>query len=756
MRQAWRNLFTPAQLEEATIAAYGGRRLSAVIEMGNPADRFALGSGWSYSEHGPEFDLVWAEGTDAEIALDFTGGSKILEIELSPFELPGRTQEVVIGLNGTPFAQLPLSPSWSVYGVAIPDELLRSGRNVVRFEFAHWGVPADLDPTSEDRRSLAACFRHVAITDAKPDGPVVRLPVRALTFTPRALRPNRSMTRSDTREAFPGLVPGGVATRVTVHGDTELSFAHAVRLSGEPDAIDGVPAYTFTVTARAHDGEQVRYEAVCDPVRRVEDRRWFEGGLSLSAFAGREVEIRLEVSPPEQADLAIFPVWTMPVLRTGAPGPIADDRKSVLLVSLDTVRADHLGAYGYRRPTSPTLDAIAAEGTRFENAIAPSPHTVTSHATVFTGLHPFRTGVHSAWHGFTNRQTPVDPSLTMLPEIFQAAGYRTGAVTGGSILAPHLGFHAGFETFQEEHPIETATLLAEEWLRRNAGSPFFYFFHSYEVHPPWHRRHFVRYPAPSDRFRGYRYQPELANADDATDEERRYMIDVYDSSVRHLDDHLGRLVSLLREMDRLDDTAIVLFSDHGEDLWDHHGFLHGHSLYEELLRVPLIVRAPWAAGPGRVDETVALADVMPGVLDLCELRSKDAIDGRSFVPRMRGETVPDRPAFSEAVCWSQERKSVRTDRWKYIRSYPDQRMPGDYDPLLLTVPDEELYDLAVDPDERDNQIERRPDVAAEMRRELEAIVPTDREAPPPEAPGAGAAGEDEEIRASLAALGYVH
>jgi arylsulfatase A-like enzyme len=315
--------------------------------------------------------------------------------------------------------------------------------------------------------------------------------------------------------------------------------------------------------------------------------------------------------------------------------------------------------------------------------------------------------------------------------------------------------HAGFETLRQIRAIESATPVAQRWLREHADDRFFLFFHSYEVHPYFHRWTFADYPMASDRFHEYRYEPEIVNAADATPDEIAWMTDRYDGAVHHFDLHLEPLLGTLRELGRLDDTLVVVLADHGEDLWDHHGFLHGNSLYDELLRVPLVLRGPGIEGGRRIGAQVSVTDVAPTLLDLLGVPCDAPMDGASFAPLLRGAPDPRAgAAFGEAVAHGVERKAIRTPDFKYIRSFPDQRRSDLYDAVLLPAAPEELYDLRADPGETVDVAAERPDVLADLRARMDAILADLGET----AGDAGTAANDEDdlIREQLAALGYVH
>jgi arylsulfatase A-like enzyme len=319
-----------------------------------------------------------------------------------------------------------------------------------------------------------------------------------------------------------------------------------------------------------------------------------------------------------------------------AEAPVA---RNLIVVSLDTLRPDRLGAYGHGRATSPSFDALAARGALFTRAVSESPWTLPAHATLFTGLHPLR-------HGVLLKDHKLGDALLLLPEILREAGFATFAFTGGGFVLPTRGFEQGFESFKAHMGSRTARKEGiGRWLAPalaaidGAGERrFFGFLHGYATHCPY---------TPPEPFAGTFRDPAaeplplkgLCQDDFAelapTPGQVRSVADGYDDCVRWMDEELGLLVAALERDGLLDETLLVVLSDHGEELSEHGTIGHGHSLRPEVLRVPLLFVGPGIA-PARVDDTAALADVLPTVLELLGLDVPRELDGRSLAPRLRG------------------------------------------------------------------------------------------------------------------------
>jgi arylsulfatase A-like enzyme/Tfp pilus assembly protein PilF len=396
--------------------------------------------------------------------------------------------------------------------------------------------------------------------------------------------------------------------------------------------------------------------------------------------------------------------------------------RNVVLISIDTLRADHLGAYGFPRPTTPNIDAVAREGVLFRNARTPVPMTLPAHVSMLTGTLP---PTHGLRDNLANRLP--DASLT-LAELLKARGFTTGAVVSSFVLDRRFGTSQGFDTyddrFQAAHQVggiserkgdETAR-TARDWLEGHEDRPFFLFVHFYDPHEPYEP------PEPfASRWKEHPYEGEVAFAD--------YCV--------------GQVLEKLRQLDLYEETLVVIAGDHGEMLGEHGELTHGFFIYEGALRVPLIVRVPRAkAGARQVDLPVSLIDIVPTVVSLVGAEVPKEVQGMDLSPWLagRGAGGGGRPLYAETVTpthyyGANSLLGVVVDGWKYIET---------------TRP--ELYDLRTDPEEAVNLVEREPKRADALAQSLVAILAAAGRAPGP-APESAAL--DEESRQRLAALGYL-
>ncbi|MCZ6597984.1 MAG: sulfatase [Planctomycetota bacterium] len=377
---------------------------------------------------------------------------------------------------------------------------------------------------------------------------------------------------------------------------------------------------------------------------------------------------------------------------------------NILFLSVDTLRADHLGIYGYVRPTSPNIDAWAEDAVVFDDAQAAASWTLPGLASVMTS---FYSSTHKCWT-FASR---LDPSFTTLAEILRDHGYDTMAVTSHVFLARRYGLQQGFVHFDDEfaHPVmdppqaitsERVSDKGIRFLRQKAaakdGTPWMLWLHYFDPHGVYKPHEGI-----SERF-------------GLTEE-----VDLYDGEIAFTDMHVGRVLDTLRELGLEQDTIVVFFSDHGEEFLDHGALRHGHTLYGELVRVPLIVKAP-GTSPRRVRGLVRTVDVMPTVLELVglagppdDMRDTDGtadIEGVSLVPLLRGREIEEELVALAEIKLAEEASfdCVIQGPWKLI--------------VDSTTGDMELYAYRQDPRETNDMADMRPEQVADLAQSLRALI----------------------------------
>jgi arylsulfatase A-like enzyme len=392
---------------------------------------------------------------------------------------------------------------------------------------------------------------------------------------------------------------------------------------------------------------------------------------------------------------------------------------NLLIISIDTLRADHVGSYGYGRKTTPALDRLAREGVLFENAVANSPWTLPSHASLFTGLYPRS-------HGLKSLDARLREDIPTLAERLRAEGYATCALYNSLYLRPHSGLLRGFAEHQyfpervNDERVRSGSSQVDraiDWLGQPRDRPFFLFLHNYDVHTkydpsPSYLEMFARpydggIQGTLNELRSFR---EGERTLDEADLNR--LIDLYDAGIRELDDQLGRLLDHLDMSGLAATTYVVVVSDHGEEFLDHGDVLHGRTMYEELLRVPLIVRGPGAPAGRRVGELAQLNDLFPTLLSLAGVEAGVPVEGVDLSPAWMGGSLDhQRMAYAEADHYNEEddiKRMVRRGARKLI-----------YDRLTRTP---ELYALDRDPLERKNIARENPGLVTELMGSLHEYV----------------------------------
>ena len=458
---------------------------------------------------------------------------------------------------------------------------------------------------------------------------------------------------------------------------------------------------------------------------------------------------------------------------TERSGSGAMERPNLIVVSMDTLRADHLGCYGYKRDTTPNLDALAREALVFDQASSTSSWTLPAHISLLSG-------VHLGQAGGAFKQRSMHSGIPTLPERLKAAGYRTLALVGGGYVSAEFGMDRGFDAFDERN-LE----IARGWERlepfleaRDGREPFFVLFHFFDIHSPFGDKtddpdRFFREegmpfdPVLAEKIRGGKAFAHIPSYDrDVTERERRHIINLYDADIAHADRVLGKLFARLRELGLWEDTALLLTSDHGEEFGEHGSWYHGKHLYREITRVPLLFkppagRRPEGLAPGsRIDRPVSLVDVAPTLTDLAGIEAPEVWQGASLLDVAgRPDAHARRQVLLENAILQQGRvvhfSGVLDGTHKFLRTYCNENPYPDGERGFYGGERVELYRMVEDPFERVNLRE-----LTELRvllgyRELVERLNREVEALRAGAYGGGAVKLSEETLEKLEALGYM-
>ncbi len=403
-------------------------------------------------------------------------------------------------------------------------------------------------------------------------------------------------------------------------------------------------------------------------------------------------------------------------LQAAAQTP-AKPAPNVVLITIDTLRADHVGCYGYKQIKTPNIDGLAADGARFERAFAVVPVTLPSHTSMLTGTYPMLSGMHD-FSG--NKLSPLQPTLA---SVLKQAGYQTGAVIAAAVLDSRFGLNQGFDFYYDhfdfnrldeanldemERPGNLVADVALNWLETNwlekdhlakdSQKKFFLWMHLYDPHFPYH--------PPEPYASEYKTQP-------------------YDGEIAFADEQVGRLLRFLKEKGIYQNTIIVLCGDHGESLGEHGEKTHGFFIYNATMHVPLIIRLPGKLPSQLPEKTsastlanpVSLVDIMPTVLEAVGLQVPPQVQGRSLLREIRPDpSAPDAPANRERTLYGETYLPRIHFNWSELRGSENTKYH------FIDAPRPELYDLTKDPGEIHNLFAEKKAVAEEMRAKLASMI----------------------------------
>ena len=540
------------------------------------------------------------------------------------------------------------------------------------------------------------------VLQASPETVLGDLLVRELDGRERAALQLRRMADTTTRV---GEIPVAGRLRVGAHYDeallapTDSSYRFAFRARGSRamlrfgygialDALDrgdGEPV-TFRVQVEQAGAVRECFARTIAPSRNASERGPLHATVDLGSLADGAATLHLDtLAHGEARDRVALAVWSHPVLELGEmpqPGP------GLILVSLDTLRADHLGCYGDPRELTPHLDALAEQSQTFTKVFSQAPFTLPSHASILSGQYP-------SVHGMIEQGIHRDPRVTrFVAEEARDQGYRTAAFTGGLQLSESMGIEGGFESYHVRDLIQHDRWAElESWLDHVGDAPFFLFLHTYAAHayePPEEILRSVHEPCAS-RLCGQRGLAGLrAMRQNMTDADRRHVQELYAASVRFADRQFGRAMEILRRRGLLERMPLIVTSDHGEELFDHEDFGHGRTLHREQVHVPLLLRPAGGGGALTVEgvfESIDLHPTMRRLLGLPKDGDPDLQPGVDLLdPVTRQES---RAAFSELV--SRGRAAMRSARWATLVQFSDSADDST----------KEVFDLAADGTEQE-------------------------------------------------------
>ena len=439
--------------------------------------------------------------------------------------------------------------------------------------------------------------------------------------------------------------------------------------------------------------------------------------------------------------IVIFVVIFAFLQGTNRADPQTGTQPDVILISIDTLRADHVGCYGYKKPTTPNLDALSKIGIRYQRAISPAPWTLPTHLSVFTGQYPMS-------HGVTDFDHKLDKKQLMPAELFKENGFATGGFTGHFLLSPVYGFKQGFDRYIMDPEANAMRTVGRslDWVQKARGRRIFLFVHLFDPHWPydWHQGVTEKFAGKKKSYKDdhtffYDFVSDVKNA---SAEKTNYWLGRYDGEISYTDRELGRLLEALKNEKRFDNAWIVVFSDHGEAFGDHGFFGHAISCYQETIRVPLIVKPPKGVlFDPVIEQPVSLTNIA-GLLAKVVNFDLTTEKGTGVLPIVNGNL----PAIqlSESRIWGGHRYALLRPDMKIWHS-PNMWKFGEFSGSRA----DELFDLAVDPNELEDLTEKMPGLAIQTRKMGNLIYRKYKDAKAP------TVNTSDSMRRRLKELGYV-
>ncbi|HSF15846.1 MAG TPA: sulfatase [Vicinamibacteria bacterium] len=528
----------------------------------------------------------------------------------------------------------------------------------------------------------------------EPEAPVDLLGLTYIVFSPTEEEELRSPVdlSGDIRPALVAPTPAEFRYRVTVPAEGFLTFALGIAQAPQATGDEPLPGARMRFRVRA--GEKIVDDVLFDREIHVGRRgSWIDQSVDLGRHAGREIWLAFETSFPGYEAVEGAP--PLPLVGVFAD-PVLHDRgrrsrsRGVVIVSIDTLRRDHTSLYGYPRHTTPGLDALSSEALVFEDAVSTSSWTLPAHASLLTSTVP-------SVHGAVNLHVGLSPEWPNLAQLLRDNGFFTQAIVTHLYLSRHYGFGAGFDRhrYLPETRAEEVTDQAIRFLRAWADRDFFLFVHYYDPH--WH----YDPPAPYDDVFDPRYEGEATGiwwdfkeltAEEIDPSDLHHIEALYDGEILYTDRHVERLLQEMKRLGVFEESILVVTSDHGEEFLEHGGWEHQKTLYEEQIRIPLVVKLPRSIGHsnGRVEAQVSLIDVAPTVAHVLGVQVPETFQGRSLLDR-------DEPVEA----WSETEHTLDGSHLIAIR----QGASGNK--VIYKLKGNEVgarvFDLLVDPEERNGE-----------------------------------------------------
>ena len=641
--------------------------------------------GWS----GSEATHTWAEGLESDFIFYAPQGGSQGDIEMTitcaPFTYPGSPeQKMGIYLNGKHLEQIALKPSLSDYTISLPSNLLKT-KNIVTFKYAYAARPCDRLPNSKDQRNLSVMFKSMEFNHGieKRDSSFKKTKNSVIQY-PNSVINYYFELRGNSRVFFNYKIKGDVKPSV------EFAFDN-----GQLEKID-LPSKQskFVQDLSAKHAKIAKMSLVVRSNDGDSSVTW----KSIKLYGPKQKSSLAERSTiKDKSDREKFQ---------------NNKKPDIVLYVVDALRSDHLSCYDYSRMTSPYLDAFARENTLFLDVYANSSWTRASGATILTGLLPEN-------HKTMARDSSLPKELQTLPEILRDNGYYTVAFITNGNVGKSFSFDQGFDEYiqpGENTKRESVHVRSNElnkhifkfldgFLKRENRKPLFAFIWSSDPHNPYTPERSVVQTFGIDKYAPVDFKfgllEKLGNGLLAPSESQlQYIKTLYDQEVFFNDKSFGDLLNKLKQKNIYENSIIIFTADHGEEFKDHGGYGHGLTLYNEVIKIPLVIKAR-EIKTGTIDTKVQLADIFPTILDILDIKLPYKVDGESLC---NSEQLGNRYIFSQEQLDGNDVYSILYEGYKFIYNVASNRPPRGGG----VVPRYELYDLRTDMPERNDLAESKP------------------------------------------------
>lgn len=664
-------------------------------DLGTPSARKILQTGWGKDVQSLD-GISYVRSKQRASIIELPAMpliSRELSFQAFPFLPSGiSSASVALYLNGHLLKRIKLLPGWRSYSVPIKGKYFSLKSNLLLFEHTV-GYPNSKRLSEKEKKKLSVAYNKICLIRGELAGQEKKI-------TDNFIQPSMLTLAGDTRAVLETRANNRFSYQISLSNPVELHFS----LGLSEEKVAKIEKIEFQISAKKNGStENLLFSRSYHSDKHKLWQGWNDFNIDLSSFKDSNISLFFKTHLTSRKNYKVNTIsWGNPFIIT--PQSKSRGNLNVIIYLVDTLRADHVASYSKRQIRTPYIDKFASEGVLFESAFSQCSWTKPSTASLLTSTYP-------SFHGAITRHDALTDAITTLAEYLKDNGYLTGAFINQPNISADFGFSQGFDSYVEtycqimERPLFSLHMnqLIFPWLEKNANRPFFLYIHTIDPHDPYTP------PPPYDSMYDSDYkgsingsvktiQQILGGKLKVSQRDIQHLESLYDGEITLNDLAFGELIERLKKLQLYDSTLIIFTSDHGEEFYEHQGLKHGLTLYDEQIRIPLIMRLPSHFPAGiRISPTVRLIDIMPTILELLNLSTIDQCQGKSLIPLITGEVK----SLIEEIYLEEDLdgavlQSVRGKRWKLI-SYPKTGFL-------------ELFDLDQDPKEIHNLAAQYPEL----------------------------------------------